>query len=43
VADRLDADLRRRLELAQVSSPIPVAAGQLDLAQPERGKIARTA
>jgi recombination protein RecA len=43
VADRLDADLRRQLELAPVSSPIPVAASQLDLAQLDRVKTARSA
>jgi recombination protein RecA len=43
VADRLDADLRRQLELAPVSSPIPVTASQLDLAQLDRVKTARSA
>jgi recombination protein RecA len=43
VADRLDADLRRQLELAPVSSPLPVAAGQLEMAQLDRMKTARSA
>ena len=43
VADRLDADLRRQLELAPVSSPIPVADDQLDFAPPDRVKTARSA
>jgi len=43
VADRLDADLRRQLELASVSSPIPVASDSLDFAPPDRMKTARSA
>jgi len=35
--------LRRQLELAPVSSPIPVTASQLDLAQLDRVKTARSA
>src|ERR1700734_1758918 len=38
VADRLDADLRRYLELTPIALPIPVATDQMDLA-----KTARTA
>src|SRR6202167_610985 len=41
VADRLDADLRRQLELTP-SIP-PASADQLDFAQPDRLKTARTA
>jgi len=42
VADRLDADLRRQLELTP-SSPPASDADQLDFAQPGRMKTARTA
>src|SRR6202046_5248791 len=42
VADRLDADLRRQLELTPCS-PQAGAADQLDFAQPDRMKTARTA
>jgi recombination protein RecA len=42
VADRLDADLRRQLELTP-SSPPASDADQLDFAQPDRMKTARTA
>ena len=38
VADRLDADLRRHLDLTPIALPIPVATDQMDLA-----KTARTA
>ena len=43
VADRLDADLRRQLELTPVSSPAGVASDSLDFAQTDRLKTARTA
>ena len=42
-ADRLDAALRRQLELTPPTSPIPVASDQVDLAQLDRVKSARTA
>ncbi len=48
VADRLDADLRRQLELTPTALPIPGAAEHLDAVpgdrpQPDRMKTARTA
>jgi recombination protein RecA len=42
-ADRLDADLRRHLELMPTASPTPTAANQAELAPAERMKTARTA
>jgi recombination protein RecA len=43
VADRLDADLRRHLQLTVAGSPGADAAAALDLAQTDRVKTARTA
>src|SRR5271163_505845 len=43
VADRLDADLRRRLELTPLAAPIAVASDQLQLSPSDRAKTARTA
>jgi recombination protein RecA len=42
-ADRLDADLRRHLELTPTASQTPMAANQAELAPAERMKTARTA
>jgi recombination protein RecA len=43
VADKLDADLRRRLELTPAAIPIPAASEQLETLSADRSKTARTA
>ena len=43
VADKLDADLRRRLELTPSAIPIPAASEQLEILPADRSKTARTA
>jgi len=43
VADKLDADLRRRLELTPAVIPIPTVSEQLEILPADRSKTARTA
>src|SRR5580692_7377701 len=43
VADRLDADLRRHLDLTPIALPIPAASEQLEIVPADRSKTARTA
>jgi recombination protein RecA len=43
VADKLDADLRRRLELTPAALSIPAASEQLEILAADRSKTARTA
>ncbi len=42
-ADRLDSELRQKLALPSTALPIPAASEQMDLAQSDRAKTARTA